>query len=181
MSDDKSQLTISIDIKAEDRKYQIVENSVTSILFKVSDTTTRYVYNIRMGEMRNESETTPEGLKNLNLKKECDLSVKIRTEADQAFVLSEKHCGNIMLVEFFKYEGIPVLCASCVLIVKPSDLKITQVIFKDSTGKEVGCGSVLNPGTVIGRNSNIYPLSPVRGCIPADSIYKNAAEIVKKN
>ena len=42
-------------------------------------------------------------------------------------------------------------------------------------------GSVLNPGTVIGRNSNIYPLSPVRGCIPADSIYKNAAEIVKKN
>lgn len=142
MSDDKSQLTISIDIKAEDRKYQIVENSVTSILFKVSDTTTRYVYNIRMGEMRNESETTPEGLKNLNLKKECDLSVKIRTEADQAFVLSEKHRGNIMLVEFFKYEGIPVLCASCVLIVKPSDLKITQVIFKDSTGKEVGCGSV---------------------------------------
>ena len=46
---------------------------------------------------------------------------------------------------------------------------------------EVGCGSVLNPGTVIGRNSNIYPLSPVRGCIPADSIYKNAAEIIKKN
>ena len=31
---------------------------------------------------------------------------------------------------------------------------------------EVGCGSVLNPGTVIGRNSNIYPLSPVRGCVP---------------
>ena len=46
---------------------------------------------------------------------------------------------------------------------------------------EVGCGSVLNPGTVIGRNSNIYPLSPVRGCVPADSIYKNAKEIVKKN
>lgn len=46
---------------------------------------------------------------------------------------------------------------------------------------EVGCGSVLNPGTVIGRNSNIYPLSPVRGCVPADSIYKNANEIVGKN
>ena len=45
---------------------------------------------------------------------------------------------------------------------------------------EVGCNSVLNPGTVIGRNSNIYPLSPVRGCVPADSIYKNAKEIVKK-
>lgn len=46
---------------------------------------------------------------------------------------------------------------------------------------EVGCGSVLNPGTVIGRNSNIYPLSPVRGCVPADSIYKSRAEIVSKN
>lgn len=46
---------------------------------------------------------------------------------------------------------------------------------------EVGCGSVLNPGTVIGRNSNIYPLSPVRGCVPADSIYKNKNEIVKKH
>lgn len=45
---------------------------------------------------------------------------------------------------------------------------------------EVGCGSVLNPGTVIGRNSNIYPLSPVRGCVPADSIYKSAKEIVSK-
>ena len=45
---------------------------------------------------------------------------------------------------------------------------------------EVGCGSVLNPGTVIGRNTNIYPLSPVRGCVPADSIYKKAGEIVKK-
>lgn len=45
---------------------------------------------------------------------------------------------------------------------------------------EVGCGSVLNPGTVIGRCTNIYPLSSVRGCIPADSIYKSADEIVKK-
>ena len=36
---------------------------------------------------------------------------------------------------------------------------------------EVGCGSVLNPGTVIGRNSNIYPLSPVRGCVPAAVSY----------
>ncbi len=45
---------------------------------------------------------------------------------------------------------------------------------------EVGCGSVLNPGTVIGRNCNIYPLSSVRGCIRAGSIYKNAGEIVEK-
>ena len=46
---------------------------------------------------------------------------------------------------------------------------------------EIGCGSVLNPGTVIGKNSNIYPLSSVRGVIPNNSIYKNKNEIVKKN
>ena len=46
---------------------------------------------------------------------------------------------------------------------------------------EVGCNSVLNPGTVIGRHTNIYPLSSVRGVIPADSIYKQRSEIVAKN
>ncbi len=45
---------------------------------------------------------------------------------------------------------------------------------------EVGCNSVLNPGTVIGRNTNIYPLSSVRGEIPADSIYKSAEKIISK-
>lgn len=45
---------------------------------------------------------------------------------------------------------------------------------------EVGCNSVLNPGTVIGRCSNIYPLSMVRGVVPANSIYKNKNEIVTK-
>ncbi len=46
---------------------------------------------------------------------------------------------------------------------------------------EVGCNSVLNPGTVIGRNSNVYPLSCVRGVIPADSIYKTGGVVVAKN
>ena len=45
---------------------------------------------------------------------------------------------------------------------------------------EVGCGSVLNPGTVIGKNTNIYPLSSVRGVVPEKSIYKNQNEIVEK-
>ncbi len=45
---------------------------------------------------------------------------------------------------------------------------------------EVGCNSVLNPGTVIGRNSNIYPTSMVRGVIPSDSIYKTRTEIAEK-
>ena len=45
---------------------------------------------------------------------------------------------------------------------------------------EVGCGSVLNPGTVIGKNTNIYPLSSVRGVVAADSIYKKQGEVAAK-
>lgn len=45
---------------------------------------------------------------------------------------------------------------------------------------EVGCNSVLNPGTVIGRNSNVYPTSCVRGVVPANSIWKNNGTIVEK-
>ena len=45
---------------------------------------------------------------------------------------------------------------------------------------EIGCNSVLNPGTVIGKNSNVYPLSSVRGCVNANSIYKKEGEIVEK-
>ena len=45
---------------------------------------------------------------------------------------------------------------------------------------EVGCNSVLNPGTVIGRHSNIYPLSRVRGVVPAHSIFKDIDNIVEK-
>lgn len=73
----------------------------------------------------------------------------------------------------------------------------TLVVVKDKTEKietglkkfgamlgnhvEVGCNSVLNPGTVICPNTNVYPLSPVRGVVPADSIYKTGGVIVKKN
>ncbi len=45
---------------------------------------------------------------------------------------------------------------------------------------EVGCNSVLNPGTVIGKHANVYPTSMVRGFIPADSIYKRQGEIAAK-
>ena len=45
---------------------------------------------------------------------------------------------------------------------------------------EVGCNSVLNPGTVVGRNSNIYPTSCVRGVVPEKSIWKTGGVIVKK-
>ena len=45
---------------------------------------------------------------------------------------------------------------------------------------EVGCGTVLNPGSVVGSNTNIYPLSCVRGYVPAGSIYKRQGEVVEK-
>ncbi len=45
---------------------------------------------------------------------------------------------------------------------------------------EVGCNSVLNPGTVIGKNSNVYPTSSVRGVVPANSIYKSFGNIIEK-
>lgn len=45
---------------------------------------------------------------------------------------------------------------------------------------EIGCNSVLNPGTVIGKNTTVYPLSNVRGVIPQNSIYKNSGTILKK-
>lgn len=46
---------------------------------------------------------------------------------------------------------------------------------------EVGCNTVMNPGTIIGKHSNIYPLSMVRGYVPENSIYKKQGEVVTKN
>ncbi len=47
-------------------------------------------------------------------------------------------------------------------------------------GVEVGCGSILNPGAVIGRDASVYPLSSVRGVVPASSIYKKHGDLVPK-
>ena len=60
----------------------------------------------------------------------------------------------------------------------PTGLKKVGAMLGDLV--EVGCNSVLNPGTVVGRNSNVYPLSCVRGVIPANSIYKTGGVIVAK-
>lgn len=70
------------------------------------------------------------------------------------------------------------------VIVKQGDSKIETGLKKFGAiigdNVEIGCGSVLNPGSVIGKNSNIYPLSSVRGVIPSNSIYKKQGEIVNK-
>ncbi len=60
----------------------------------------------------------------------------------------------------------------------PTNLKKVGAFLGDFV--EVGCNSVLNPGTVIGRNSNVYPLSCVRGVISENCIYKTGGVIVKK-
>ena len=60
----------------------------------------------------------------------------------------------------------------------PTGLKKCGALLGDYV--EVGCNTVLNPGTVVGRNSQIYPTSCVRGVIPANHIYKNQQTIVKK-
>ena len=60
----------------------------------------------------------------------------------------------------------------------PTSLKKFGAILGDFV--EIGCGSILNPGTIIGKNTNVYPLSSVRGFVPENSIYKNAGEVVIK-
>ena len=70
------------------------------------------------------------------------------------------------------------------VIIKNKDIQIETGLKKVGAmlgdNVEVGCNSVLNPGTIIGRNTNIYPLSCVRGVIPPRSIYKNKNEVVEK-
>lgn len=70
------------------------------------------------------------------------------------------------------------------VVVKNNDEKIETGLKKFGAiigdNVEIGCGSVLNPGTVIGKNTNIYPLSSVRGVIAKNCIYKKQGEIVEK-
>lgn len=70
------------------------------------------------------------------------------------------------------------------VVVKAGETKIETGLKKMGAvlgdGVEVGCNSVLNPGTIIGRNSNIYPVSMVRGFVPENSIYKKQGEVAAK-
>lgn len=71
------------------------------------------------------------------------------------------------------------------VVVKAGDEQIETGIKKVGAmlgdNVEVGCNSVLNPGTIIGKGSQVYPVSCVRGVIPENSIYKDKDHIVKKN
>lgn len=70
---------------------------------------------------------------------------------------------------------VVIKCASPI----PTGMKKVGAMVGDFV--EVGCGSVLNPGTVIGRNTSVYPLVSVRGVIPADSIVKGAGIVISKD
>ena len=86
------------------------------------------------------------------------------------------HMGAGSVTSNVKSDKTPVVIHSRENL--PTGLKKVGAMLGDHV--EVGCNSVLNPGTVVGRNSNVYPLSCVRGVIPANSIYKAAGNVVQK-
>lgn len=90
----------------------------------------------------------------------------------------QSHMGAGSITSNVKSDKTPVT-------VKGKDIRIETGLKKMGAmlgdNVEVGCNSVLNPGTVIGRNSNIYPTSMVRGVVPSGSIYKSKTEIVEKH
>lgn len=86
------------------------------------------------------------------------------------------HMGAGSITSNVKSDKAPVVIHGLQDI--PTGLKKVGAMLGDHV--EVGCNSVLNPGTIIGRGSQIYPLSCVRGVIPANSIYKTGGTIVPK-
>ena len=86
------------------------------------------------------------------------------------------HMGSGSVTSNVKSDKSPVVIHGETDV--PTGLKKVGAMLGDFV--EVGCNSVLNPGTVIGRNSQIYPLSSVRGTIPAGCIYKTGGIVVKK-
>ena len=90
----------------------------------------------------------------------------------------KSHMGAGAVTSNVKSDKTPVSvrCGSSVVV---TGRKKLGAILGDNV--EIGCNSVLCPGTIIGKNTTIYPLSRVRGVIPADSIYKSAESIVHKH
>ena len=87
------------------------------------------------------------------------------------------HMGGGAITSNVKSDKTPVVIKGADFSI-PTGRKKVGAMLGDFV--EVGCNSVLNPGTVIGEHSSVYPLSSVRGYIPAEHIYKAKGEVVKK-
>ncbi len=87
------------------------------------------------------------------------------------------HMGAGSLTSNVKSDQTPVVVKDGVSEF-PTGLKKFGAMLGDYA--EIGCNSVLNPGTIVGRNSNIYPTSCVRGVVPPDSIWKTGGVVVRK-
>lgn len=86
------------------------------------------------------------------------------------------HTGAGAVTSNVKQDKSPVSIA-CGNLRVPTGRKKFGAMLGDFA--EIGCGAVMNPGTVIGRNARVYPLSMVRGFVPANTIYKKAGEIAE--
>ena len=89
----------------------------------------------------------------------------------------KSHFGAGVITSNVKSDSTPV-SVSCGEMRIDTGLKKFGAILGDNV--EIGCNAVLNPGTVIGSNATVYPLSMVRGFIPAGSIYKKQGEVIEK-
>ena len=87
------------------------------------------------------------------------------------------HMGAVSVTSNVKSDKTPVVVKNGEERVETGRKKFGAIL---GDGVEVGCNSVLNPGTVVGRMSNIYPTSCVRGMVPAMSIWKDKDNIVSK-
>ena len=87
------------------------------------------------------------------------------------------HMGAGSITSNVKSDKLPVVVRDGETEVETGRKKVGAMLGDEV---EVGCGSVLNPGTVVGRGSHIYPLSSVRGTVPAHSIYKRQGEVAEK-
>ena len=87
------------------------------------------------------------------------------------------HMGAGSITSNVKSDKLPVVVRDGETEVETGRKKVGAMLGDEV---EVGCGSVLNPGTVVGKGSNIYPLSSVRGTVPAHSIYKRQGEVAEK-
>lgn len=87
------------------------------------------------------------------------------------------HMGAGSITSNVKSDKTPVVVKDGAKAVETGRKKVGAML---GDRVEVGCNSVLNPGTLIGRDSNVYPLSSVRGVVPANSIYKGKDDIVPK-